>query len=135
MLINIFAQPKDDILNWKLPIIHLDRKFNYKVGMTMMNFELQNSAGIRENEIFCLNSNLLDLTAMNANQTIGHLAFHAKHRIQHKECTIVLYQLLQIYEMDNVTFELRHLSTNTIAKLKHIFIQLEIKRLDTYGRV
>jgi hypothetical protein len=132
MLINIFGNGKDPL---EFPALYFDRKFNYKIGVTCVNFQLGDSTGVRDRELFCLNTNLIDLTANNPAQTILHLPYEQRREIQNKQIPFVQYHTLQMYEFENASFEFWRLLTNKRCELKFIFLQLEIKRVDSYGRI
>ena len=132
MLVNIFSNHKDTL---EYPVLYFYRKFNYKIGITCINFELADSKGIRDRELFCLNTNLIDLTANNSAQTILHLPYEQRREIQNKQLPFVQFHTLQMYDFENASFELWRLLTNTRCELKFIFLQLEIKRVDSYGRI
>jgi hypothetical protein len=132
MLVNIFAKNKDDL---EFSALYFDTKFNYKIGVTCVNFQLGDSTGVRDRELFCLNTNLIDLTANNSAQTIVHLLYEQRREIQNKQIPFVQYHTLQMYEFENASFEFWRLLTNTRCDLKFLFLQLEIKKVDSYGRI
>jgi hypothetical protein len=135
MLINLYAKNKRGNLNFTPPAIVLDRKFNYKVGITLINFEPREPIDIRDNELCCLVTNLVDLSINNPLQTIVHLAYSHKPRIQNKQFSFVQYYPLNLYELEHVTLELDRLQTEKIIELNHLFLQIDIQRVDAYGRI
>ena len=135
MLINLYGKNKRGILNYDFPAITLDQRFNYKIGVTSINFELRDHSDIRDNELFCLVTNLVDLSVNNSFQSIVNLAYVHKRRIQNKQVTFVQYHSLNLYELQNSTFDLQRLTTEKLCELNHLFIQLDIQRVDAYGRL
>jgi hypothetical protein len=135
MLINLYGKNKRGILNYDFPAITLDQRFNYKIGITSINFELRDHSDIRDNELFCLVTNLVDLSVNNTFQSIVNLAYVHKRRIQNKQIDFARYHSLNLYELQNATFDLQRLQTEKICELNHIFIQLDIQRVDAYGRI
>jgi hypothetical protein len=135
MLINLYGKNKRGNLNLDFPAITLDQRFNYKIGITSINFELRDHSEIRDNELFYLVTNLVDLSVNNTFQSIVNLAYVHKRRIQNKQITFVQYHSLNLYELQNATFDLQRLYTEKNCELNHLFIQLDIQRVDAYGRI
>ena len=136
MLINIFGKRTDrGDFQFEVPNTILDQRFNYKVAVTNVNFELMpTKTEFLDNELLCLNTNLVDLSGFNPRQTIEHLPYNNKCEIQHHQPTIVLHHTLQIYNLENASFTITRVKEQRALELLHIFIQLEISRKESYGR-
>ena len=137
MLINIFGRRTDrGDFKFEVPNTILDQRFNYKVAVTSVNFELMpTKTEFAENELLCLNTNLVDLSGFNPRQTIVHLPYNNKSEIQHHQPSIVLRHTLQIYNLENASFTITRQQGQRALELLHIFIQLEISRKEPYGRL
>jgi len=121
---------------FNIPRLTFDRRFNYKIGVSHINFAPAAGSSITDNELLCVNTNVIDLSVQNPTQTIIHFAYNAKKKtIQNSKPPIVLYQALQLYEFENASFELRRFFSNEPFKLNYLFLQIEIIRLDAYGRI
>ena len=135
MIINITAKlDESGLLQYDIPSLHFDRRFNYKIGVTHINYQLLNTKP-QNNELLCLNTNLVDLSVHNANQTILHFPFDFGSIVQNIKVPIVVHHNLQLYEFENASFVFHRFFENDVLELKNIFIQLEVLRLDAYGRI
>lgn len=137
MLINLRGtKDSDGVLKFNMPKTNLDERFNYKIGITHLNFKLDGSrSDVENNELISVVSNLVDLTMNNKYQTIAYFSFNSEFDIQNFQPSIVYYQPLQLYELENASFELYRCFVDKALDLKYLFIQLEILRLDAYGRL
>ena len=118
------------------PKITFDRRFNYKVGITHINYKIDaTKESLEDNELVCIVSNLVDLAANNTHQTIGHFAYNGRKPIQNVKPAIVQYQPLQLFELEHASFEIRRLFKNDTIQIENLFLQIEILRLDAYGRI
>ena len=137
MIINISAiRDSSGLFQFNLPNLNFDRRFTYKIGVHHLNYRLQvQDSAIADNELLCLHSNLIDRSINNPTQTIAHLSYNSKSIVQNYKPSIVIHHKLQLYEFENASFELRRFFREDAIQLKYIFLQLEILRLDAYGRV
>ena len=136
MLINITGDRDDrGRFVYVIPKLKLDIKFNYKIGITLINFEPMPSLfKFRENEVLCVNTNLLDRTGYNTKQTLLHVPVSNKE-IQHHTSSFVLYHTLYLRDLESASFAITPLHSEHTIELRQIFLQLDIVRLDTYGRI
>ena len=144
MIINLRAVKNDssEQLKLQMPKINLDRRYNYKIGVTHLHYKLDtshitsnNNDAMEDNELISVVSNTIDLDANNTYQTMGHFVYHDRKPIQNAKPTIVHFRPLQLYEMEHASFELRRYIRDEPLHLKYIFLQLEILRSDAYGRL
>ena len=137
MLIEFFG--KDDStgsFSWYIPKLSLDRRFNYKVGLRHLNFEfLENTQNLNRNELFCLTSNLVDLSSRNPLQSLFNFAVDGVDPIFNIKPPIVTFHPVELYEIENSSFAIRNYFKDREIGLKQIFLQVEIIRLDSYGRI
>ena len=118
-----------------IPKLQLDTKFNYKIGVTLINFETMPSLSkFRESELLCINTNLLDRTGYNTKQTLLHVPIVNKE-IQHHTRSFVLYHNLYLRDLESASFTITPLESERSIELRKIFLQLDIIRVDTYGRI
>jgi hypothetical protein len=134
MLISIYGKMGQNFKDLVLPTIYLDTKFNYKIGLTHLTFELEDKLNIRDGELMILKTNMVDLSMCNPDQALVHVNYYTRRIIQHFRPPIVLYQWMSNLNINGASFELRSQATNKALICTNIFLQLEIKRIDDYGR-
>ena len=137
MLIEIRGQSNaEGILSFDIPKLSLDRRFNYKVGLRHLNLKfLDKGQSLVQNELLCLTSNLVDLSSRNPLQSLFIFKFDGDHPIIDIVPPIIIYNPVQLYEVENSSFAVRNYFEDREIKLTQIFIHLEFLRLDTYGRL
>ena len=134
MLVNIHGTLGENLGELNLPFIHLDAKFNYEIGVTHFTFELENKLNVKDGELMVLKSNLVDLNSCNPDQALFYLNYNLRRITQHMRPSFVLYQWMSNFDFENASFELRSQLTNKALNITNIFLQLEIKKIDNYGR-
>ena len=137
MLIEIFGKTdRTGVFSWYIPNLCLDRRFNYKVALRHLNLKLlDKSQDLSRNELLCLASNLVDLSSYNPSQSVFIFKYDGRYPIIDIKPSIVNYNPVQLYEIENCSFVVRKYFEETEIKFSQIFIHLEIQRLDSYGRV
>lgn len=138
MIINVHGESSGD-LRLEMPNIFIDRKLKFQVGVHRIHYELddfQIDQGAN-NELLSLCSNLVDRSAVNPSQSI--LLFNFKTKGGSKQsCKInnVIFYDLNLHEIQNASFKILLYNGESIFfPIKSIFLQIEIKRADSYGRV
>ena len=136
MLLDISAKADSfNTLQWKIPRLSLDRRFNYRVGVRHLNFSFMDiSQDFGLNELLSLSSNIVDLSIRNPLQSLLTFGYDVSP-VKNLKPSIVSYYPVQLYELEDATFSVRSYFDEKEIKLKHIFINLEILRIDTYGRI
>ena len=142
MIINLTGQrDASENLIMDLPKIYFDRKFSYKIALTMIHAELTRPVKTTNKNatLFCLNTNLVDRSSANPAQSIFHFWLRDKDMNHatalYSRAVNVKYYGLHLFDFENATFEItRPFSTEKI-EIKNIFIQLEIVKVDPYGRI
>ena len=136
MLLDISAKADSfNILQWKIPRLSLDRRFNYRVGVRHLNFSfMDKSQDFGLNELLSLSSNIVDLSIRNPLQSLLTFGYDVSP-VKNLKPSIVSYYPVQLYELEDATFSVRSYFDEKEIKLKHIFINLEILRVDPYGRI
>ena len=140
MIINLNGKQRNDgQIEITMPSVRLDHRCLFKIGLHHINFKLANTArnnGLEDNELISLNTNLIDRSALNTSQSIVLFPFNIKRKSwQNFRGPIVVYNPLQLYEFENVSFELKKYFTEEQIDIESIFIQLEIAKYSPYGRV
>lgn len=142
MIINLKGSVVDVVnpkLSIQIPNVYFDRRYSYKVGVHHIYVELlptELNASLHDQELLCLNTNLVDRSSTNTNQTIFHFWNLAKRKLcQYAKVPAVIFYSLHLYELENATFELKTQFTNRKLDIQNILIQLEIIKIDAYGRV
>ena len=124
---------EDQDLN--LPFIEFDRKFNYKIGVTYLSFQLENKLNMKDGELLLLKTNLVDLNMANPDQSIFYMNYMTSKSIQYTRPCIVLYEWVSLMDFKSASFEIRSQLSNKVLTLNNIFLQIEINRIDSYGRI
>jgi len=121
------------------PNVYFDRRFSYKVGVHHIHVELiqtEENKTMYNYELLSLDTNLVDRSSANPTQTIIHFWHLSKqNKIQFAKVPEVVYYTLHLYELENTTFELRRHFSRQAVSIKNIFVQLEILKVDAYGRI
>lgn len=136
MLINISGRTDSaGVMFWEIPQINLDRRYNYKVGVRHLNFELLNHGqDISQNDLLCLHTNLIDLSIRNPLQSVLSFAHDGRQPISDINPTIVSFYPIQLYNLESLTFSIRKYFLDREVPVKHLYVLLEILRIDAYGR-
>ena len=138
MLINIDGS-KVDGNNFAInsPSIRLDDRTCYKIGITHLNFILENNNDNKElhdNELLCLSTNLVDRSSLNPCQGALYFPFVSKkHFWQDVKFPGTTYNTLALHEIENASFQIIRVHADSPIKLEKIFIQLDISRELTHG--
>jgi len=140
MILNINGCQTGGKLTLCPPNILLDQRFTYKIGVHRLYFELNETSQPEmkpDNTMLLLCTNLVDRSSMNPEQSIVYFNYKAKqNNAQSYNANHVIYYNLRLLELANATFDLRTLSGADVnLSISKIFIQLEILRADSYGRV
>jgi hypothetical protein len=120
----------------ELPNITLEKKLIYKIGVHKVYMKTDRSIVlIDNNELLFINSNLVDRSANNPQQSIVQFNYTKKGNVQQYNAETIIFQSLYLYEINNTSFQLRDFHGKaTGIDIKDIFLQIEIIRDDRYGR-
>ena len=141
MIINLrgSVSPKSSKLEIEIPNVYFDRRYSYKVGVHHLYFELEQTDANKtmpNYDLLSLNTNLVDRSSANPTQTIFYITHLRKqHMIQFSKVATVVYYSLHLYELESATFKITRQFNSQPVDIKHIFIQIEILKVDAYGRV
>ena len=139
MILNIYGETDQNQLNIQMPNITLDRRSRYQIGVHRVFFEIENIGRIQllrgNNDLLLISSNLVDRSAINPQQSIVYFDFNKRDKLIQSFCSqSVIFQPLQMYELANASFNICLLSGQPVDWIfKQLFLQLEIKRSESYG--
>ena len=119
---------------WTIPRIELDPKFNYKIGVRRINFKAQ-AGNLEHNQLICLKSTVVDLSSRNPLQSLELLTYDSAVQIQSFCPSVVCYYPLQLRNLTDASFDLIDPWSEHKISFSDLFLQLEILRHDSYGRI
>lgn len=132
MILNLEGHfdPVSQQLLYKFPTLSLNRRFNYKIAIKIAHIELLDITQIRENELFCVNSNLIDMSSINPTQTLYFFWLESKNVRQFSIVSDPTFFPLQIYETENCKISFTRFFEGTDIPVKKFLLQFEIQRSD-----
>ena len=137
MIINASGHQFDGRFFITLPNIVLDRRMKYKIGVHRIYLTISKPLpkSVLNNELFFVRSNLVDRSAENPHQSIVYFNYKRKdNSVQSHNATSVIYHQLQLHELGNASFEICRLNGKELSiDLQEIFLQIEIRRIDSYA--
>ena len=121
MLIDLWLNPKNNILNFDLPPTDLNR--SYKVCVTQLFIHWKKPVS---NCALSLTSSLIDKSSYNPKQQL--LFVYQKGRSQFLDYTPThkKYYKIQCYDLASSHFEIRNIDNTNLENIEKIYIQLEI---------
>ena len=119
---------------WSIPKVDIDSRFNYKIGVRRINFKITHT-DMSHNHLICLRSTAVDLTNRNPLQALEFLPYDSGSVIQSFCPKIVSFHSLTLRDLEDASFDLIDPWSEHEILFSNFFVQLEILRQDTYGRV
>jgi len=139
MIINISAEKdKNSNLQWKIPILYFNQSINYKVCVHLVHTILAQSTvkSLENNDLLHLTTNLIDQSSRNQDSSIVFLNYKLLYgQRQTWRIQAPIYIPLQLFELENSSFTLKHVFGEKELLFEKIFIQLEILREDSHARI
>ena len=139
MIINISAEKdKNSNLQWKIPILYFNQSINYKVCVHLVHTMLAQSTVklLENNDLLHLTTNLIDQSSRNQDSSIVFLNYKLLYgQRQTWRIQAPIYIPLQLFELENSSFTLKHVFGEKELLFEKIFIQLEILREDSHARI
>ena len=139
MIINISAEKdKNSNLQWKIPILYFNQSINYKVCVHLVHTILAQSTVklLENNDLLHLTTNLIDQSSRNQDSSIVFLNYKLLYgQRQTWRIQAPIYIPLQLFELENSSFTLKHVFGEKELLFEKIFIQLEILREDSHARI
>ena len=120
--------------SWAVPRIDLDPKFNYKIGVRRLNFKIL-SSNLEQNQLICLKSTVVDLSSGNPLQSLEFVTYDSSVQIQSFCPSVVCYHPVQLRNLTDASFDLIDPWSEHEILFSNFFLQLEILRHDSYGRI
>ena len=122
-----------------MPDIILDRRQTFRIGIHRIHFITGSRKGqnISKNELLLLSSNLVERSSVNPLQSIVYFNYDNKsNHIETQKIERVIFQPLSLFELVNASFSIKHFTGADIdLNIRDIFLQLEIQRDTSYGRI
>ena len=119
---------------WEIPQVDLDARFNYKIGVRHLSFRIAQN-NLEDNQLLCLKSPVVDLSSKNSLQALEFFPYESSSRIQSHCPSSVNYQPLQLRNLQDASFDIIDPWSEHEILFSHFFLQLEILRIDGYGRI
>ena len=107
----------------------------YKVGVHFVYLERREDESTVDGELLCLNTNLVDGSSVNPMQTIFHFNHSRKMNHSRRGAPSIVYYSLHLFDFEHATFEVTRPFSPERLDIEKIFIQLEIVKIDPYGRI
>lgn len=108
--------------------IMLDRNCTYQVAVRHLHIELPSNQITKDNDLWCLSTNLIDRSPTNTYQAISYFTL-GRGKLNHN-CTptSVLFYPLETHQLENPQFLIQRISKEKQINIEHVFVQLEIKK-------
>lgn len=146
MILNLRGVERDGSIVMEMPNIILDRKLKFQIGVHRVHITIdtagkennaQENTVQHNNELLLISSNLVDRSAANPTQSIVYFNFKSKtNNIQSYYSPHIIFHNLHLHELSNASFQLcRFTGESLTLPVKEIFIQLELLRDISYGRI
>ena len=122
---------------YEKPNILFDRRFGYKIGVRHLNLEFRPNVNLKDNELFSVTSNLIDCSPNNSLQSLFNFSIVKDRKsIQDYKADSVIFHSLQLFDLGDATFSIKRVFTeNRPVDILNIFLQLEVCKIDAYGRL
>ena len=99
-----------------------------------MSFRMM-SNNLTDKQLICLKSSAVDLSSRNSLQALEFCTYDSSSEIQSFCPAIVTFHPLQLRDLQNASFDLIDPWSEHEILFSHFFLQLEILRYDSYGRI
>lgn len=137
MILNIEGRYDERLhqLEYQIPSLTLNRKFNYKIGVKIVHLEFLRDNKNSDNELLCVNTNLIDMSIYNSNQTIYFFWNNSNLSKIFSFVSEPTFYPLQVYEIENCKIGFSQFFTGKKLDIKKFLLQLEIQRSDFNARL
>jgi len=129
MILNLhFDRVVRNRLTYEGPYIMVDRNCSYQIGIRHIHIELQNNQISKDNDLWCLSTNLVDRSPINTLQAISYFTL-ARAKLNHDVVlSPVVFYPLEIHQLENPEFLIKRISREKYILIEHVFIQVEVKK-------
>ena len=117
------------------PYIMLERNYTYEIGVRHVHIELQGNQISKDNDLWCLSTNLVDRSPANTRQAVSYFTF-ARGKVNHDIiCSPVVFYPLEVHQLENPEFLIQRITKDKTLGIEQAFIQVEIQKCLESARV
>ena len=137
MILNIEGWYNEKLhkLDYQIPSLTLNRKFNYKIGVKIVHLEFLKDNKNSDNELLSINTNLIDMSIYNSHQTIYFFWNNSNLSKIYSFVSEPTFYPLQVYEIENCKITFSQFFSGKKLDIKNFLLQLEIQRSDFNARL
>ena len=135
MIVILYGEHDSSGLNMIIPSIHFDRRFSYKIGVSHLYFEISDIENPLTKDLLCLWSNTIDRSNINDKQVLLTINNNNESRTINVKPERIVFHPLHLYELYSSSFVIKSFFEEKPIPVGKIFIELEILRIDSYGRL
>ena len=106
--------------------VRLDRRWAHEVAVLHIHIELKSNQVTKDNELWCLSTNLVDRSPANAYQAVSYFTL-SRGKLNHDITPSVVFHPLDTYRLDNLEFFIQRITKEKTLNFEHAFIQIEIR--------
>jgi len=130
MIINLhFDRFTENRFTYDGPFIMLEKNGSYQIGVRHIHIELENNQITKDNDLWCLSTNLIDRSPANTRQAVSYFTF-ARGKLNHDTTpSPVVYYPLEVHQLENPEFSIQRINREKIVNIEHVFVQIEIKNV------
>ena len=109
-------------------VISLDTNYSYQVAVRHVHIQLESNQISKDNELWCLSTNLVDRCQANPLQALSYYTF-SKGKLNHEITpSPVVFFPLEEHHLENPQFLIQRISKDKLITVEHIFVQIEIRK-------
>jgi len=128
MILNLhFENFTKNNFNYDGIYLMLDRNCTYKIAVRHFHIELSSNQITKENDLWCLSTNLIDRSPTNTYQAISYFTLNRGKLNQKCSPSSVVFYSLETHQLENPQFLIQRISKEKQINIAHAFVQLEIK--------
>ena len=140
MILNLTGTQMDNgMITMVMPDIVLDHKQMFRIGVHKIHFTVGSRKGqnVQKNDLLLLATNLVERSSVNPLQSIVYFNYENKsNHIESQKIESVMFHSLNLYELLNASFFVKHFTGSEVnLNIRDIFLQIEIQRDTSYGRI
>jgi len=110
------------------PYIMLDKYIPYEITVKQIHIELQSNQISKDNELWCLSTNLVDRSTANPMQAVSYFSLtRGKLNYSITQMPVAFYPL-EVHQLENTEFLLQRVDKEKKLKIENAFVQLEIRK-------
>jgi len=115
--------------------VMLERDVAYEMSVNHIHIELKSNQISKDNELWCLSTNLIDRSTSNPLQAVSYFTL-ARGKLNYNVThgPVASYPL-DVHQLENTEFLFRRVTKEKILNIQQAFVQIEIKRCLESARV